>query len=182
MQYAYFWPELFKQFICHACLLLLFNNLSTLCFCSVIYDISEELDLSHFIGSDETAAPQHLVVFLGNNAQKWFFTDLDQDNNTQGTHEHNKFWRAFSAHWVLLWKALLSLIHIYSQELLKKVNFKALLKFPNFFEMFHCDMTRFMKNYSGYSQELLSKKKIWDELILRNFLNSAVSVKYFIVQ
>ena len=131
MQYAYFWPELFKQFICHACLLL-FNNLSTLCFCSVIYDISEELDLSHFIGSDETAAPQHLVVFLGNNTQKWFFTDLDQDNNTQGTHEHNKFWRAFSAHWVLLWKALLSLIHIYSQELLKKVNFKALLKFPNF--------------------------------------------------
>ena len=59
--------------------------------------------------------------FLGNNAQKWFFTDLDQDKNTQGTHEHNKFWGVFSAHWVLLWKASLSLIHIYSQELLKKV-------------------------------------------------------------
>lgn len=59
---AYFWPDLFKQFICHVCVLS-FNNLSALCFCSIIYDISEELDLSHFIGSDETAAPQHLGVF-----------------------------------------------------------------------------------------------------------------------
>ena len=41
--------------------------------------------------------------FLGNDSKKWFLINWGQDNNTQGVHEHSKFWKNVTVRWVRLW-------------------------------------------------------------------------------
>ena len=40
---------------------------------------------------------------LDNDTIKWFLINWGQDKNTQGVHEHSKFWENVTACWVTLW-------------------------------------------------------------------------------
>ena len=50
-------------------------------------------DLTFQTSSEVTKKLDHVILFfLGNDTKKWFLTNSGRDNNTQGVHEHSKFW------------------------------------------------------------------------------------------
>ena len=47
--------------------------------------------------------PISSCCFLGNNTKKWFLTNWGRDTDTQGVHEHSKFWKKFTIRWVKIY-------------------------------------------------------------------------------